>query len=177
MAGDLQATMNYFHDRTLGYWISKAEMERLALGFEPTSGYSRQPRILDKVELRALADYGRAVKELFLAWKVISTAFHQEIKRRNDDAALQGRLDRLDALLRQAKALNVPDRAAAIQRVFIAMLRSERGYFGNVVDDVDDAVIGQYAADFQEEATMFRAEFDRLLRTSGQPLYSSSQND
>jgi len=160
--------------------ISKAELEkRLAKEFHRTSGESyrlgaaEQRRPMDKAELRALADYDRAVSKLFLAWKAISTAFHLQIKDRDEDAALQGHLDQLDALLQQAEALIVPDRAAAVQRVFIAMLRSERAYFRNVCDDVDDQVIGQYAADFQEEATMFLAEFDRLLRISGQSLQGS----
>jgi len=170
MASNLQTTSRYFHHRTVGYEISKAEFERRTLGLDRTADHPHRPMITDKAELRALAHYGRAVRQLFLAWKAISTASHQEIEGRDGDAALRGRLAQLDVLLQQAEALAVPDRAAAVQRLFIAMLRSERAYFQNIFDDVDDAVIQQNAADFQQEAAMFLAEFERLLRASGQNL-------
>lgn len=170
MARYLQTTSSYFHDRTVGYEISKAELERRALGLDRTGDHPHRPTITDKAELRALAHYGRAVRQLFSAWKAVSTAFHQEIEDRDGDAALQGCLAQLDVLVQQVEALAVPDRAAAVQRLFIAMLRSERAYFQNIFDDVDDAVIQQYAADFQQEAAMFLAEFERLLRASGQNL-------
>lgn len=160
--------MFYSHESTQGYWISKAEFDRLSLRFDGSGVYSRQPRIADNAELRALAGYSRAVNKLLLAWKAISTAFHQEIDHRNGDTALQRQLDRLDALLEQAQALIVPDRAAAVQRLLITMLRSERAYFQSVFDDVDDMMIGEHAADFQEEAARFLVEFNRLARICGQ---------
>jgi hypothetical protein len=174
---DLRQTMRtYFRDNIqLGYQISKAEFERLADVFHRTgendaysflrqTGAGDQRRIMDKAELRAVADYGRAANDLFVAWQAVRVALHQEIEDRDEDVAFQGFLDQLDALLQQAEALTVPDRAAAVQRVFLAMLGSERAYFQHVFDDVDDAVIAQYAADFQVEATTFLAECDRLLR-------------
>jgi hypothetical protein len=181
MADLLQTMMIYFRDpRQLAYQLSKAEWERRVNEFQGAggNGYASflgqvgagERRSLDKAELRALADYGRAVNDLFVDWQVVAAAFHREIKHRDDDAALQGRLDQFDALLQEAEAVTVPDRAAAVQRVFIALLRSERAYFQNVFDDVDDELIGQYTADSQEEAARFLAEFDRLLRISGQSL-------
>ena len=175
MANTPQAIRSYFHDHAFEYEFSKADLQRLPNAFDHWGGHLRQPRILDKAELRALADYDRTITKLFLAWKAISTMCHQEIKDRDGDAALQKHLDQLDALLEQAEALAVPDRAAAVQRVFVAMLGSERAYFQSVFDDVDDLAIGQHAVDFQEEAAMFLTEFDRLLHLSGQSLQRNNQ--
>jgi hypothetical protein len=172
---DLRQTMrSFFRDCTLEFHISKTDVERLTDAFyrmdrseyvmlrhQVGAGASRW--ILEKTERRAVADYRRAVNDLFVDWRAVRAAFHQEIKDWDDDVAFQGLFDRLDALLQQAEILTVPDTAAAVHRVFIAMLRLERAYFQDIFDNVDDKEIGQYAAYFQEEATMFRAEFDRLL--------------
>jgi hypothetical protein len=165
MADLLRTMWNSFPDRTFEYRISKADLERLTDAFyrmdrgeygvlwnEVGAGESRW--ILEKTERRALADYGRAVNDLLARWHVVQAAFHQEIQARDDDVAFQGLFDQFDALLQQAEILPVPDTAAAVHRVFIAMLRSERVYFQDIFDDVDDKEIGQYAADFQEEATI-----------------------
>lgn len=125
---------------------------------------------MDQAERRALANYGRAVGDLFNTWRIASRTFSQAIDDEADDTALQQHLDQLGAIVQQADALAAPEPAAPLKRVFVAMLRSELGYHQSVFDDADDAVMGQYAADFQEEGTMFLTEFDRLVRITGESL-------
>jgi hypothetical protein len=175
MAELFKTTWRSFPDRTLGYQISKADLERLTDAFyrrdrseyaslQRQAGAGESGWFLEQADLRALAEYGRAVDDLLGDWQAAREAFQQEMKSRDDDPAFQDTLDQLDALLQQAEAMAAPDSAAAVHRILIAMLRSERAYFHQLVDDVAGKVIEQFAADCHAEAIVFRAEFNRLLR-------------
>lgn len=87
---------------------------------------------MDKAELQALADCGRAVNDLFLAYRVAGQAFDAAVENEADDAVLEQHLDHIGALVQQADALTIPSPAAPLQRVFAAMLRSRQSYCQSV---------------------------------------------
>jgi len=167
MAALRQTLRGYLHDRTFDYQVSKADLERLTDAFYRMDRseyvWPRHQRAAE-AECIAFADYSRAVNALLTEWRAVRLAFDREIQNRDDERVFQGLLDQLDTLLHQVELLTVPDIAAAVHRVFIAMLHSERAYFQDIFDDVGDIAIDQLAADFQAKAHVFRTEFDRLLR-------------
>src|SRR5215212_7018281 len=101
MARTLQTIRSYFPDHTSEYRISKAALERLTDAFYrmDRSGYVLpRHQSSTETELPALANYGRAVNGLLAEWQDVRLAFDREMKRRDDDGAIQGLLDQLDVL-------------------------------------------------------------------------------
>ena len=125
---------------------------------------------MDNAEASALTEYARAIMRLFFAWKDTTQAFHQAVQATNDNAELQRHLERLVVLRADVAALDVPSGATAIHRALTAALASGQAYFHHLFDDEAEVTIGQYARDYQEELTMFLAEFNRLVGDSSPAL-------
>lgn len=158
---------------TLGEWAYGSAVERqhttphhpsqaapadTAVYFE--RGYPERVRVTD---LQRLAGYGTTAIDVFLEWRAACRAFAEGLRSGVSRAELRRHLDRLNVVFGRANTLLVPDRAAAIQRVFLAMLQSGKGYYQSLFDDTDEDAIGQYERAYREESTMFLNELDRFL--------------
>lgn len=153
---------------TLGEWAGRASIARLPT--EQQLAYQAPISNDLAIQEPECTAYGAAVSGLFLEWKTACRLFCDTIRSGGDEAELQRQLDRLAAVLGRASALPIPERARAIQRVFLAMLRSGASYYQSFVDDADQDAIRQQARDYLEAATLFSTEFDRFLRAVGQPF-------
>lgn len=171
---------------TVGDWALSTTMVRQPVtqrGADQTTLYNQVYLELEcsnhvsNTELTALAIYTKVVRDLFLEWRTACRAFSDGISNGVDDAELKRHLDQLDTVLGLANVVHSPNPAAAIQRVFLAMLRSGTSYYQSLFDDADEDAIVQYARDYLEEGTMFLNEFDRLLRVAGQSFQDLHDRD